>query len=78
MTRKEVIEQEPFINKPCISSSICEHDKQKTLDKLRAEIASKIKKNPNLKFTIREREHNDAFLEVLDIIDKYKGENYNG
>ena len=32
------LEQEPFINKPCISSGVCEHDKNVVLDKLRAEI----------------------------------------
>lgn len=31
-------EQEPFINKPCVSSGVCEHDKNKVLDKIRAEI----------------------------------------
>ena len=31
-------EQETFINKPCISSGVCEHDKNKVLDKIRAEI----------------------------------------
>lgn len=42
------------------------------LDRIRAEIKSKITKKPHLNFTIRERERNDAFLEVLDTIDKYK------
>ena len=32
------LEQEPFINKPCISAGVCEHDKQKVLEKIRAEI----------------------------------------
>ena len=32
--------QESFINKPCISEKVCEHDKQMVLDKIRAEIES--------------------------------------
>lgn len=32
--------EEPFINKPCcISSEVCEHDKQKVLEKISAEIS---------------------------------------
>lgn len=34
----EELKQEPFINKPCVSSAVCEHDKQKVLDKIRAKI----------------------------------------
>lgn len=41
-------------------------------DKIRAEIEKKIVKRPWLDFEDRERDRNDAFLEVLDIIDKYK------
>lgn len=37
----EALEQEPFINKPCVSEKACEHDKNKVLDKIRAEIMSK-------------------------------------
>ena len=33
-----VTPQEPFINKLCVSSGVCEHDKNKVLDKIRAEI----------------------------------------
>ena len=33
-----VTPQEPFINKPCVSEKVCEHDKQMVLDKIRAEI----------------------------------------
>lgn len=32
------VSQEPFINKPCVSSGVCEHDKNKMLDNIRAEI----------------------------------------
>ena len=44
------------------------------LDKIRAEIEGKIVKRPWLDFEDRDRDRNDAFLEVLDIIDKYKAE----
>lgn len=42
------------------------------LDKLKVEIKGKIIKRPWLDFEDRERDRNDAFLELLDIIDKYK------
>ena len=44
-------------------------------NKIRAEIEGKIVKRPWLDFEDRERDRNDAFLEALDIIDKYKAEN---
>lgn len=44
------------------------------LDKIRAEVKGKIVKRPWLDFKDRERDRNDAFLEVLDIIDKYSKE----
>lgn len=42
------------------------------LNNIRAEIEKKIVKRPRLDFKDSERDRNDAFLEVLDIIDKYK------
>lgn len=42
-----------------------------TLNEIKAEIEGKIVKRPWLDFEDRERDRNDAFLEVLDIIDKY-------
>lgn len=42
------------------------------IDKIRAEIEQKIIRRPGLNFDRWERERNDAFLEVLDIIDKHK------
>lgn len=44
------------------------------LDKIRIEIKGKIIKRPWLNFEDMERDRNDAFLEVLDIIDKYMSE----
>lgn len=52
----------PFINKPCVSSGVCEHDKNKVLDKIKAEIVEMRSKQ------------NVGVLECLDIIDKYKTE----
>ena len=47
------------------------------LAKIRAEVKGKIVKRPWLDFKDRERDRNDAFLEVLDIIDKYRIESEN-
>ena len=34
------LEQELFINKPCVSTKICEHDKNVVLNKIRAQIST--------------------------------------
>lgn len=60
------LEQEPFMNKPCISSKVCEHDKEVVLDKIRAEIES-----INL---LAEYTRGDIKRMALTIIDKYKTE----
>ena len=61
------IEQEPFINKPCVSSEVCEHDKQKVLGKIRSEIEQDAFKDVNgSKYIFVNR--------VNQILDKYKGE----
>lgn len=39
----KVLEQEPFINKPCISKGACHEDKNKVLDKIKAEIENQDK-----------------------------------
>ena len=39
---------------------------------IRAKIEKKIVKRPWLNFEDRERDRNDAFLEILDLIDKYR------
>lgn len=31
-------EKEPFMNKPCISAGVCEHDKLQLLDRIKADI----------------------------------------
>jgi len=58
----ELLEQQPFINKPCISEGVCREDKMQVLDKIRAEIVE-----------LRSRQ-NVGVLECLDIIDKYRTE----
>jgi len=63
-------EEEPFINKPCISTGVCHEDKVKVLDKIRAEI-ERLHYHPKLDFI-----KNDEVVDLaLDIIGKYrKGE----
>lgn len=61
-----VIPQEPFINKPCISSGVCEHDRNEVIDKIRDEINK-----------IYEREGNsfdclNALDELKKFINKYE------
>lgn len=53
------VQQQPFINKPCISEGVCHEDKVNVLKKIRAEIIE-----------LRSRQ-NVGVLECLDIIDKY-------
>lgn len=66
------LEQEPFMNKPCISSKVCEHDKEVALDKIRAEIEEQVLESLSDGgddwFTA------EKVNECLDIIDKYKAE----
>jgi len=67
-------EQEPFINKPCVSSGVCEHDKNEVLDKLRAGIE---KLRPNLR-PEQMTDYDYAMVYVVNdivaILDKYKAE----
>lgn len=58
----DTLEQESFINKPCVSEKQCEHDKNVVLDKIRAEIDNALSDGMIHKKT------------VLGIIDKYKAE----
>jgi hypothetical protein len=66
-----VTPQEPFINKPCVSSGVCEHDKNKVLDKIRAEIEQRpygIANDSVIQGMKYER------VAILEILDKYKAE----
>jgi len=76
-------EQEPFINKPCVSSGVCEHDKQNVLDKIRAEIEEKYGNYDICEwFEDYDYEENDIsgyhqvgdVSDILAIIDKYRVE----
>ena len=73
MWENQYTPQEPFINKPCVSSGVCEHDKQKILDTIRAEIEDLDIYYDNDYFST-----NNCPMykcnEVLLIIDKYKTE----
>ena len=61
------LEQEPFINKPCVSEKVCEHDKQMVLNKIRAKIE-------DLTYYWCEVHPRSVIDDVLAIIDKYKAE----
>lgn len=43
------MKQEPFINKPCVSSGVCEHDKKKVLDKIDEIITDALDKSTDQK-----------------------------
>ena len=60
------LEQEPFINKACVSNKVCEHDKEVVLDKIRTDIQR-----------LRDCScycSDGVIDDVEDIIDKYKAE----
>lgn len=59
----EVLEQELFINKPCISSGVCKHDKNEVLNKIRTEIKA---------LTDGAETEHIWNVDALAIIDKYK------
>ena len=67
-----VIPQEPFINKPCVSSGVCEHDKQMVLDKIKEDI--QFIKDKCLPNNIAEEYEQKGLQEALDIIDMYIAE----
>lgn len=72
----KALEQEPFINKPCVYSGVCEHDKNNVLDKMRAEI---IKYECDCQLSINEYPSckqctDNVFETIYGIIDKYKAE----
>lgn len=69
----KVLEQKPFINKPCIANKICHEDKVKVLDKIRAEI-DLLSDSRCDGTTITIYSWNGMKRRVLEIIDKYKEE----
>jgi hypothetical protein len=67
----KALEQEPFINKPCVAHKVCHEDKVKVLEEIRAEI---IAKDKNVKAI---RSDGCCFFtadEILNILNKYKAE----
>lgn len=82
----KALEQEPFINKPCVSSEVCEHDKQIVLDKIREQIKSYLR---GVEITLEVLVENDPLIpkmegakdtleECLEFIDKAEAEADNG
>lgn len=69
------LEQEPFINKTCVSSEVCEYDKNVVINKIRAEIAE-LDNKVCQQFLIEDvdKEVHHAYQDCLGIIDKYKRE----
>lgn len=65
----KALEQQPFINKPCISEGICHEDKMNVLNKIRAEIEQ---------IADEERKYDEKWAiglrYAVKIIDKYKAE----
>lgn len=63
-------EKEPcndaFMNKTCVSSGVCEHDKQRTLDKIRAELIQAIQNG-----TIKIESGTDMLFRIIEL---YKAE----
>ena len=68
----EIRTEEPFINKPCISSGVCEHDKNKVLDKIKAEIEQL--RLHKAQFLTNDNKVCIDSQEVLNILDRYKAE----
>lgn len=68
------LEQEPFMNKACVSGKVCEHDKKVVLDKIRAEIESIEHYGTNDGNDFWLRTPDEIKKDVLAILDKYKAE----
>lgn len=66
--------EEPFINKPCISRGVCEHDKNAILDKIRAEIEKEIIPRNSDQYDHEAMWQNCGLRMALKAIDKYKAE----
>ena len=68
--------QEPFINKPCVSSGVCEHEKNQVLDKIRSEIKKAIWEDVIVSLDGTDEVRIPCLDpdDVFEIIDKYKAE----
>ena len=71
---KRLLEQEPFINKPCVSEKVCEHDKQIVLDKIRSEVTAITINGQVDEHTMFIRTGEQVKQMALGIIDKYMTE----
>ena len=75
----QALSLEPFINKPCVSSGVCEYDKNKVLDKIRAEIAQSwdgylvVDKDKDYASNTFKGQPAITTNHVFEIIDKYRG-----
>ena len=71
----KALEQEPFMNKPCVAHQVCHEDKVKVLDKIRAEIEEQVLESLSDGgddwFTA------EKVNECLEIINKYRTESEN-
>lgn len=64
----KALDQEPFMNKPCVAHQVCHEDKVKVLDKIRERVElEKLGYPPSAGYY-------RAIMKVLQIIDKYKAE----
>ena len=81
----KVLEQEPFVNKPCISKGACHEDKNVVLNKIRAEIEQEIERERFARSVFRGEEKDYtkaeqctgsimAYNDVIRLIDKYTTE----
>lgn len=66
----KALEQEPFINKPCVSEGVCREDNIQVLNKIRAEIEQIAKDYDKFNDYRRVR----GLWIALEIIDKCKAE----
>ena len=65
------LEQEPFMNKPCVAHQVCREDKVKVLDKIRAEIEQNAYP---IVHGVNNHELGMTLYGILQIIDKYNAE----
>ena len=68
----KTLEEEPFMNKPCVANQVCHEDKVKMLDKLRDEFISLYPKNYAGEPAMGGSACEFSLNKVLKITDKYK------
>ena len=69
----KALEQEPFMNKPCVAYQVCHEDKIKVLDKIRAEIEKPLH-DERCFDTADAKAQYIALNWCIEIIDKYRKE----